>query len=119
MNTKISKAKSLASAPREDRARKNALKDMGTALRNWRELVAKQTQEELGQSLGVVRSTVQEMEKGSAGVAIGTWMLAWQRMGRGRLQDVVDVATPRNELDVATASMIAADAERRLARRPG
>ena len=118
MNTKITESLEAPTAAEEAggrRARKNALRDIGTSLRHWRECVAKESQEQFAASIGAHRTTVIEMEKGSAGVAIGTWIAAWRRVGK--LKDVVDAATPVKELDEAVATMIATESEHRHSRR--
>ena len=114
MNTRISPPPAVAEPAAItliERARVRELRRMGEVIRAWRQRVAQETQEVFGRSLGVSRQTVKLMETGAEGVAIGTWMRAWQRMGC--LRDVGEAVIPQSELDAAEASSIAADAERR------
>lgn len=60
---------------------RQAVEYVASGLRAWRADVRHISQEELAAEMGVSRCTIQAMESGSPGVAIGTWFVAWRAMG--------------------------------------
>jgi DNA-binding XRE family transcriptional regulator len=64
------------------RRRGVVLVHIGRYLREYREIVRRQTQEEAAAEIGVSRRTLHNMEKGSEGVSIAVWVAAWDYMGQ-------------------------------------
>lgn len=62
---------------------KTRMTRMGSNLREFRKACLKESMAEFAVRLGITDKTLEKMEKGSPGVAIGTWVAAWEIMGVG------------------------------------
>lgn len=95
-----------AAARQQQRERRQALAlvNLGQHLREYRELVRRQSQQQAAEAMGISRGTLASMEGGGSGVAIGAWVAAWDYMGR--LDFFVALTHDEHQIADATAKLL-------------